>query len=218
MIVATDCWEYDIKAAGKTFLEDLGYKLSDKKDEYVVQVGLIFRDNKELQKQFYDELRKILLESLPQDIKVLRYYVDEVILDRRFQFPQSKYTIKEKHLKFLLIDKQNSFVKVYDDSVKISKSFPLQSTNFWNQVADILTQPVKQSLKQKELVKLVHKFLHQKFEPKDYLIITKTQKRVVVYESFIQEFKSDEYPDKLISNINKEVYYNLLFKYLHSII
>jgi len=215
MKYALDCWEYDIKAAGKTFLESKGYKLSDDKKRYVVEVGLIFRDCKDLQEEFYNLLKETLVDNLPPDCNIIRYYVDEVVVDRPVEIKSDLFTIKEKHLKFILVETPTSFVKVYDDHVKISKSFPLQAPDLWNSIASILNEPVKRHVRYEALSGTVRKFLKGKYPINNYIIKTRKGKAVIAYKSLLVEVTNDNLNKLTTDNLNEEVYYKLCFKYIH---
>jgi len=213
---ATDCWEYDIKAAGKTFLEQKGFKLSDDKNEYVVQCGNIFKEHKDLHKEFYDTLKKILLFNLPPDVLVIRYYVDEIVVDRKLIWNNTEpFTIKEKHIKFILLE-GNNFVKVYDDSIKISKGFKLQSPDLWIDIGNVMYDSLNRDEKHKRLCFLAQKFLKFRYDIHNYVVRSKKGDYFIVTNSLIIKIKDlNELPDISNMKLNEEFYYKFLFEYLH---
>ena len=217
MKYAVDCWEYDIKAAGKTFLEKHGYRLPDDKQQYVIQVGLIFRDHKDLMDQFYEEMRHLLLDNLPPDVVVYRYYVDEIVVDKPIDvshIQQAGYQVKQKHLKFLLLENPSSFVKVYDDSIKISGSFKWPAYDVWQEVANVVSDLSRRHLKQKQLWLIGRKVLALKFPTRNYLIRTKSNRLAIATKKLV--FYVDD-PNALsdIDSINESVYHRLLMTYIH---
>jgi hypothetical protein len=217
MLYAIDCWEYDIKAAGKTFLEKKGFKLPDKKEDYVIKVGLIFKDYPELQQEFYDEMRQVLLENLPPDTIVYRYYVDEVIVDKPIdtsRIQKAGYQVKQKHLKFLLLEHSSSFVKVYDDSIKISGSFKWPAYDVWKDVADVVSDATRRHLKQKQLWLIGRKVLALKYPTRNYIFRTKSNRLAIATKRLI--FYVDD-PNNIpaIDDINESVYHKLLMTYIH---
>jgi len=210
MIWAVNVWEYDVSKAGKTFLESKGFKLSDKKEEYVVQVGCIFRDNKNLQEEFYRELKKLLLESLPPDVKVIRYYVDEVVIDKQHKFVHPIFYIKEKPLKFILVQTPTTFVKVYkNEEIRISKSFILQSNFLWKQIANILSSKLSHEKIILEIQKLVRYYLSFKLPLKEYIVHLNGQP-VVVQNHYVIHIQDDKQLEEIPKDLNERFYYNLL--------
>jgi len=217
MKYAVDCWEYDIKAAGKAFLEHHGFKLSDEKDKYVVEVGLIFKQHKDLQERFYQELYQFLVGQLPKDVNVIRYYVDEVVVDKRItNWNHPYWIVKENHLRFILIDTPTTFVKVYDDHVKISKGFPLQAPDLWRDIGNVMFDSCNANQKHKLLSNIVRKFLRQKYPVNNYILRTKQGNFVIATKNLLINVDKNNLPDS-VPSINEEIYYNLCFRYIHNL-
>ena len=215
MKYAVDCWEYDIKAAGKHFLEQHGFKLSDEKEKYVIEVGLTFKEHKDLQEKFYKELHQFLVEGLPKDVNIIRYYVDEVVIDRRIEEWNHPYwKVNEKHIKFILIDTPTTFVKVYDDHVKISKGFPLQAPDLWRDVGNTMYDSTNLTQRHKLLSNIVRKFLRQKYPVNNYILRTKRGEFVIATKNLLFKLENNDLPNSL-PPINEEVYYDLCFRYIH---
>jgi len=217
MKFAVNVWEYDVRQAGKSFLEHKGFKLSDNKEEYVVQVGLIFKDKPHLREEFVKELESYLLQHIGNR-HVIRYYVDEIIVDKRIDRwnDHPYFQVRERFIKFLLIDSNNNFVKVYNDGIKISKGFTLQAPDLWLDIANVMSDITKIQVKHQNLAKVGHKYCSFKYPDKNYLVrfkkggygIVYKNNLIVKYESYKENIKVDK------QQLSKSFYYQLLHKYL----
>ena len=216
MKVAVNVWEYDVRQAGKNYLEYKGFKLSDKKDEYVVQTGFIFKDKPHLREEFIKELERYLLQHVGNR-NVIRYYVDEIIVDKRIErwSYHPYFQVREAFIKFLLID-SNDYVKVYNDKVKISKGFRLQAPDLWLDVANIMSDITKIQVKHQSLARIGHKYCSFKYSDKNYLIRLKGGGYGVVYKGNLI-VKYEFYKNNIKVNkqqLARDIYYQLLHKYL----
>ena len=213
MIVARNVWEYDVEKAGKTFLESLGYKLSDEKERYVVEIGNTFKQNKDLYDTFINEMKDVLLSNIPPNVQILRYYVDEVVTDAKLNITSTKYKIRERKILLYIDEGHNRFVKIYEDlSYKISKNFTLQAKDFYQDIAKYIRLPINEIEFLKRVSMLMERFINQKYDISNYIIVRNGQKWIISTDFEVI------YQDGLNVEIDKRFYYNLATKYLRGLI
>ena len=215
MKVGINVWEYDVKQAGKTFLESKGYKLSDKKEEYVIQIGNIFKSDKSLYDEFITEMRQLLINNLSSEVNVLRFYVDEIVVDRPIELKSDKYAIRNKKVLLYIEEKHNKFIKVYETlEHKIAKTFALQAVDVFKDVAVLIKLGLNKQTIQYEMYKIVNNFIYQRYDIQNYIVTKHNQKWIISEEI---EVIYHENIDNTIP-IDKRFYFHLLTKYLREVV